>query len=155
MFDKGNSTYFWVGVFIVFGACPVIGQYSGGDGSESAPFKIGTVADWQALIAAPADWDMHFQLMNDIDFGGIALTPVAPDTSTSFIGVFDGNGHVLRNATIDMSGQDYVGLFGRVGQIRDLGVEGVDITGRYSAGGLGVSGRGGDGGFCLFCRLLA
>jgi GLUG motif-containing protein len=149
MLEKGSSKYFWVSVFVVFSASGVFGQYSGGSGTEGDPYRIANIADWQALLAASGDWNKHFQLTNDIDFGGINLTPVAPDTSTSggfqgtpFTGVFDGDGFVLRNATIDMSGtagQDYVGLFGYLGsgaQLLNLGTEAIDVNGQYYVGGL-------------------
>ena len=124
-------------------------QYSGGKGTEADPCQIANVADWHTLISRPVDWDNHFILTADLDFGGASLTPVAPDTSTNngfqgtaFTGVFDGNSHILRNATIDMTGtvgKDYVGLFGYVGsggQILNLGVEEVDVIGYNYVGGL-------------------
>ncbi|MCP4711588.1 MAG: hypothetical protein GY869_23465, partial [Planctomycetes bacterium] len=130
-------------------------QYSGGKGIPEDPCQISTTADWLTLINSPTDWDNHFILTADLDFGGIALTPVAPDTSTSsefqgtqFTGVFDGNDCVIRHATIDMTGtagEDYVGLFGFLGsggKIQNLGVEDIDITGIDYVGGLVGYNRG-------------
>jgi len=130
------------------------GTYSGGTGEPNDPYQIGKVADWQELIGASADWSKHFILTRDIDFGGTNLTPVAPDTDPatnnfqgiSFAGVFDGNDHVLHNAVINMPNSDYVGLFGFLdsgGQIRNLGVENIAVTGRDGVGGLcGVNNLG-------------
>ena len=124
------------------------GTYGGGSGTAEEPCRISTVADWQELIAASGDWDKHFVLVNDIDFGGANLTPVAPDTDptewygfqgTAFTGLFDGNGHILGNAIINRPGGDYVGLFGCVeagGLISNLGVENISVTGRSCVGGL-------------------
>jgi len=155
---KGSPGIGWrPGSVILCGLLAVVsfahaGTYSGGSGTTEDPYRISAVADWQELIAASADWDKCFKLLNDIDFGGINLTPVAPDTlndelgefnGTPFTGVFEGGGHVLGNMVIFLPGQDYVGLFGFLGtgsQIRNLSVESITETfafkGRYSVGGL-------------------
>jgi hypothetical protein len=136
-----------VGVMILWAGTAAGGTYSGGTGEPNDPYQIEKAEDWQELIGASADWSKHFILTGDIDFGGINLTPVAPDTDPanfgfqgiSFAGVFDGNDHVLRNAVIDMPTIDYVGLFGFLGSgghIRNLGVENIAVTGLHSVGGL-------------------
>ncbi len=123
------------------------GTYSGGGGTEANPYQISAVNDWMELIGTSADWKKHFILTADLDFGGVAITPVARDTNpsssgfqgTAFTGVFDGGGHVLRNFVINRPARDYVGLFGQVGsggQVRNLGVEPLRVTGRLYVGGL-------------------
>jgi hypothetical protein len=130
-----------------------LSRYSGGIGTAEYPFLISTVADWQELIATSADWDKNFILLNDIDFGGMSLTPVAPDIDTStsdfqgtaFVGVCEGNGHVLRNVVLSMPDADYAGLFGRIGTggcIRSLGIQQVNISGKLFTGGLVGDNRG-------------
>jgi Cu/Zn superoxide dismutase len=60
---------------------------------------------------------------------------------TDFTGVFDGNNKIIGNAVINQPGSDYIGLFGSTGpsaQIRNLGVEDVNMTGNSSVGGLAV-----------------
>jgi len=112
--------------------------YSGGSGTQEDPYLISKVADWQKLIDTPGDWDNHFILAANIDLQGIALSPVG-NFSQRFTGVFHGNGHVLRNADVNMPSSDYVGLFGYVGwhaQIRNLGVRDVTITGNNCVGGI-------------------
>lgn len=120
--------------------------YSGGTGTEADPFRITTVADWVSLTHSMDDWNRHFILMADLDFAGVVLTPVAPDTNpagtfqgTPFTGDMNGNRHLLRNASILLPNQDYVGLFGYVGQggrIRNLGVTQLTVSGRKNAGGV-------------------
>ena len=128
--------------------------YSGGFGSPANPFRIRTVEDWLTLINSPEDWDNHFALTNDIDFDGVALTPVAPDTNpfdegfqgASFIGSFDGQGFVLKNARLTLPHQDFVGLFGQVadgGQILNMGAKHINVTGRSRVGGLAGRNNGG------------
>ncbi|NLH16583.1 MAG: hypothetical protein GX455_08390 [Phycisphaerae bacterium] len=122
-------------------------RYSGGSGTAEDPYKISTVTDWRELIATPADWDKSFVLLNDIDFGGANLTPVAPDTDstedngfqgTPFSGSLDGNHHVLSNFKIDESDKDYIGLIGQSdnGEIWNLGLVNATINGRDYVGGL-------------------
>ena len=122
-------------------------RYSGGSGSAGDPYQIGAVADWLELINTPDDWKRQFVLVNDIDFQGLHLTPVAPDTDALtngfqgplFTGRFDGQNYVLRNAVINLPEQDFVGLFGAVGtvgKIHNLGVTNVTVVGRSRVGGL-------------------
>lgn len=117
---------------------PAVPRYSGGDGSTGNPYQIANVTDFQLLVAAPTDWSSAFIMMADIDLGGVAVTPVG-SSSTQFTGVFDGNGHVISNLTIAQPGSNYVGPFGYVGaggQIRELGVEDVTLTGDSYVGGM-------------------
>jgi hypothetical protein len=120
--------------------------YSGGTGTEADPFRLTTVADWVGLTRSLDDWNRHFILMADLDFSGVVLTPVAPDTSPAstfqgvpFTGELNGDHHLLRNASILLPDKDYVGLFGYVGaggQIRNLGVTQLTVSGRNDVGGL-------------------
>ena len=113
--------------------------YSGdGDGSTENPYQISTVEDWQQLMATPDDWGSSFILTADVNLAGVTLTPVG-NSSTQFTGVFDGNDNIISNAVINQPGSDYIGLFGYVGsdgQILNLGVENVNITGADYVGGL-------------------
>gem|GEM_PF-747118 len=109
--------------------------FSGGNGTPSTPYRISTVADWQMLASWPSRWDKQFILTADLDLAGVPVTPVG--NSIPFTGVFDGRGHVIRNAVINLPGT--VGLFAAVGpsgQILNLGVENVNITGGSIVGGL-------------------
>ena len=123
--------------------------YSGGDGTACNPYQIANVVDFQQLTIAPNNWNMSFILTADIDLTGLTFTqaPIAPDTDsvtsffqgTQFTGIFDGSSHTISNLTITASTKDYIGLFGHVGsggQIRNLGVVNVNITGRDYVGGL-------------------
>ena len=82
------------------------------------------------------DWDKNFIMTADVNLAGLTLTQVGTD-GLRFTGVFDGNSHVIRNAVINLPSSYYVGLFGNLdGQIKNLGVENVSITGYRYVGGL-------------------
>jgi hypothetical protein len=112
-------------------------QYTGGSGTSIDPYQIAKVADLQLLMASPADWDKYFIQTADINVQGIEMTPIGNDVN-NFTGVFDGNDNIISNAVINQPSSDYIGLFGYVsgGQIRNLGVENVNITGNNDVGGL-------------------
>ncbi len=121
-------------------------KYSGGTGEPNDPYQIATAADLIALGEASEDYDKHFILTADIDLdpnlpGGKVFdrAVIAPDTDPNdvhsefkgghFTGVFDGNAHTIQHLTIN--GKDYLGLFGglAMGQIRDLGLVDIRVTG--------------------------
>ncbi|MHC4076149.1 MAG: hypothetical protein ACYSRZ_07030, partial [Planctomycetota bacterium] len=123
---------------------PAFAKYSGGTGTELAPYLISTPEDLDAVGANPDDWDKHFLLTSDIDMTAYtyATALIAPDTDnttigfqgTKFTGVFNGAGFKVINLTIDTAGvgNDYLGLFGytdSTGTVNNLGLEDVNITG--------------------------
>lgn len=126
--------------------------YSGGTGEPTNPFQIADVNDLLQLAAATEDYTASFILTADIDLdpnlpGGqmFASAVIAPDISTSggyqgtpFGGTFDGNDHILYNLTIAASASDYIGLFGsiRQGEVKNLKLENVTVTGGNFIGGL-------------------
>lgn len=112
--------------------------YTNGDGSAGNPYQISSVPDWQELMATPDDWGSSFSLTEDINLAGVAVTPVG-NYFFPFYGVLDGGRNKIINAVIDQSGLSYVGLFGELysgGQIRNLGIENVTVTGGNHVGGL-------------------
>ncbi|MEN6307361.1 MAG: GLUG motif-containing protein [Anaerohalosphaeraceae bacterium] len=116
--------------------------YGGGSGSPEDPYQIWTAQQMNAIGANPSDWTSHFKLMADIDmsvFSDTQYNIIGRDYYQSFTGTFNGDGHVLSNLTIAASLRSYVGLFGHLGtggQIRNLGVEQVNINGNSAVGGL-------------------
>ena len=78
--------------------------------------------------------------------GGAGWQPIgtgdeygSPDGA--FEAVFDGNGHTITNLFINRPERDYVGLFGYVnhGPVVNVGLNKVDITGKFAVGGLAGS----------------
>lgn len=89
---------------------------------------------------------MVYKLDADIDMSGVnAWIPIGLNDTIPFKGVFDGNGHVIRNMTMrnpDAVPFSYAGLFGyiEVGSVKKLRVEwkSFDFIGDYSGGIAGV-----------------
>ncbi len=85
-------------------------------------------------------------LMNDIDLSSYAnWDPIGDLTSdTGFTGTLDGNGYVVKNLTINRPTEDGVGLFVLIGdgntmsggEVKNLGLENVNVEGNGGAAGL-------------------
>ena len=146
--------------------------FGGGAGTEGNPYQISTIAHLNAIrdnsgSSGENYLDDHFILMNDLDFTSYAYPdddvgtvdvnegwlPIGHDTEartnfqgTAFSATFDGDGHVIRNFLISRADEDYVGLFGVLqfgAFVKNLGVEGVNVGGKASVGGLvGESNQG-------------
>jgi hypothetical protein len=145
------------GVFLAMVLCVSSTGFAvlSGGGTSGSPYLIQSRADFDEFVNpanAATYWTSgkYTTLMCDPNLSGTTYTksPISPDTSngttgvfqgTQYAGVFDGNGHTISNLTINASTQDFIGLFGYVnsaGQVRNLGVVNVTITGRYMVGGL-------------------
>ena len=137
----GNSvSTVWVlsAMLVLLASGAQAGIYSGGTGTAEDPYQIGIVLDWATLSETPTDWNKHFVLIADIDFGGASLIPVGNATQ-AFNGIFDGGRHVLNNGIINEAYRENVGLFGRLGsacKVFDLVAGSIEVTGDVSVGGL-------------------
>ncbi|HEU5139591.1 MAG TPA: cadherin-like beta sandwich domain-containing protein, partial [Bacillales bacterium] len=111
------------------GTAHAAGPFAGGSGTSSDPYIIVTPAQ---LDAVRDYYNDCFRLGTDIDLSGYAnWEPISP-----FTGTFDGNGHVIRNITINHT-DFYTGLFGTSsGTIKNVGIEDADVTGNRYTGGL-------------------
>ena len=91
--------------------------------------------------AARSDLSLNCTLTDNIDLTGKEWTPIG-DYDNSYAGTFDGGGHTITGLTIYLPDQDYVGLFGWIGQygtavtVKHLTLAGVEITGNASVGGV-------------------
>ena len=115
-----------------------------GDGSEDKPHKI---FDWAGLDAVSDHSDDSFELSNDLNESTEGYDTYASsgadggegwDPVDDFYGTFDGQGHTIDDLFINREG-DNNGLFGTIkgtGQVRNLGVTNVDLTGDQMMGGL-------------------
>ena len=156
-----------------------------GEGTADNPYLIRTAADMDVLAQATTEMRQpyagtHFRLANDIDmagdtiFTGIALVPYS--TAAQFQGVFDGDGHAIRNLRMgkvvwttepknlpDWTGGTYevtkqngfVGLFGTLGAkgvIRNLV---IDSTCYFEGGSYVAAFAISNGGTIENCRNYA
>jgi len=120
------------------------GTFAGGTGEPNDPYQIATAAQLLAIGSDTKLLDKCYVLVADLDLhpnlpGGqvFSQSPIAPQLRAShgpfygyFSGVFDGDGHVIRNMVIHTEKGAAAGLFGyvdRPGRIMNLGLEGVDI----------------------------
>ena len=86
-------------------------KYSGGTGEPNNPYQIANVPDWNDLMKNANDWTKNFVMTADVDLQGVVITPIGNE-ATKFIGVFEGNGHIISNLFINQPGNDYIGAFG-------------------------------------------
>jgi hypothetical protein len=107
----------------------------GGEGTAANPYIVASAADLGRVWLRPS---ACYRLVGNLDLTGISWSAAVIPT---FTGVFDGQGFVISNLTINQPGVDYIGLFGLAGgQIRNLGIENANITGSGYVGGLVGSG---------------
>ena len=126
-----------------------IGDWAGG-GGESGAAELGyiydsntktyTVYNADGLLAwneaAQKDRLINCTLTADIDLTGKDWTPIGTNFYNSYTGTFDGGGHTIKGLTVTTNDQ-YVGLFGRLGKagtVKNVVMEGVQITSNHSLG---------------------
>ena len=89
--------------------------------------------------------DINITLDKDIDLTGKEWTPIGTGYSNKYTGTFDGGGHTIKGLTVTTNDQ-FVGLFGylnRAGTVKNVVMEGVQITSNQIYGGSigGVAGQ--------------
>lgn len=90
--------------------------------------------------------DINITLDTDIDLTGKDWTPIGTGFHNSYTGTFDGGGHTITGLTFTTN-DEYAGLFGclnRAGTVKNVVMEGVQITSNQIYGGSigGVVGSG-------------
>ena len=126
-----------------------IGSWVDG-GGESGAAELGyiydnntktyTVYNADGLLAwneaAQKDRSINCTLTADIDLTGKDWTPIGTSFDNSYTGTFDGGGHTITGLTITTKDQ-FVGLFGSIGNagtVKNVMMEGVQITKNHSSG---------------------
>ena len=127
-----------------------IGSWADGGGESGAAEDLGyiydsntntyTVYNADGLLAwneaAQKDRSINCTLTADIDLTGKDWTPIGTNFYNSYTGTFDGGGHTIKGLTVTTNDQ-YVGLFGRLGKagtVKNVVMEGVQITSNHSLG---------------------
>jgi len=118
-----------------------------GSGTETDPYQITTVeelSDLSETVAFGLTYDGEFfKLCNNLDMnvppyntgeGWLCIGSY----NDSFKGIFNGNSKIISNLYINRPSSDYIGIFGFTDncQIRNLGLENVNITGGNYTGGI-------------------
>ena len=81
--------------------------------------------------------DINITLDTDIDLTGKDWTPIGTDYDNSYKGTFDGGGHTITGLTFTTN-DEFAGLFGwlnRAGSVKNVVMEGVQITSNQIYGG--------------------
>ena len=145
------------------------GRFSGGTGTENAPYLISTAQDLFDLAEEVNNGTSYqgeyFRLTKDIDLGGIAWTPIGDrldQDGRQFLGSFDGNDRTVSGLCVKEA-YGSVGLFGFVGmrsrkttaEVKNLNVVGSVSVARtpanfYVAGIAGFVGYGAEITNCSF-----
>jgi len=116
------------------------GDFAGGDGSALNPYQVSTP---QQLDNVRNCLKANFILINDINLASWGnWEPIGGSSfpGERFEGVFNGNGHIIKTMTVDISSGSsaYAGLFGYAhkSKISNLGLIGNTITSSSYAGGI-------------------
>lgn len=116
-----------------------------GKGTQAEPYLIKTVDNLNALASivnktkCPAGQstvlvypDAYFRLEADLDMQNVPFTAIGAEQYHTFAGIFDGNGHTIKNFKQSLQSElNYGGLFGIIGGnavIKNLTVEHADLT---------------------------
>ena len=127
-----------------------IGSWADGGGESGEAEDLGyiydsntktyTVYNADGLLAwneaAQKDRSINCTLTADIDLTGKDWSPIGTNFYNSYTGTFDGGGHTIKGLTVTTNDQ-YVGLFGRLGKagtVKNVVMEGVQITSNHSLG---------------------
>ena len=102
--------------------------------------KTYTVYNADGLLAwneaAQKDRSINCTLTADIDLTGKDWSPIGTNFYNSYTGTFDGGGHTIMGLTVTTNDQ-YVGLFGRLGKagtVKNVVMDGIQITSNHSLG---------------------
>ena len=138
-----------------------IGEWADGGGESGAAEDLGYIYDSNtktytvynadglmniAELVNGGKTDINITLTADIDLTGKNWTPIGTDYDNSYKGTFDGGGHTITGLTFTTN-DEFAGLFGwlnRAGSVKNVVMEGVQITSNQIYGGSigGVVGYG-------------
>ncbi|MDB4490851.1 DUF5011 domain-containing protein, partial [bacterium] len=125
-----------------------VSKHPAGSGTDADPYLISTMEELYWLSQTSSEWvsGKHYKQIADINAsatssldGGAGFAPLG-----SFNANYDGGGYVISGLFINRPTEPNVAFIGGgTGQISNLGLENVDITGKQStAGFIAVGGNG-------------
>ncbi|MCM0681357.1 fimbrillin family protein [Bacteroides sp. B1-V-101] len=131
-----------------------IGDWADGGGESGAAEDLGYIYDSNtntytvynadglmnvAELVNGGKTDINITLDKNIDLTGKGWTPIGTDYDNSYTGTFDGGGHTIKGLTVTTNDQ-FVGLFGSLGKagtVKNVVMEGVQITNNHGSGYVG------------------
>lgn len=119
---------------------PVV-PFEKGCGTKEDPFVIATEAQFLSFAdmvnAGRTFYGRHILQAADIDLGGRQINAIgSSEDGISFAGIYNGGGHVIRNAVITEEETDLALFASLSGTVMNLGVEGLTVTSDRCAAGL-------------------
>jgi hypothetical protein len=144
------------GVFLI-AVILVAGMVGCGDGHDPSPSQNLEIRTWYDLDAVRDNLSGNYVLANDLDSTTAGYEDLAGPTADegkgwrpigflnpwdgvgAFQGTFDGQRHEIQGLFINRPVEDYVGLFGTVGEVgvvRNIAVVNADVTGHLGVGAL-------------------
>jgi hypothetical protein len=114
--------------------------FAGGNGTAGNPFQVATPIQLNNVRNYP---DAHFIQIADIDLNvapynsGAGWEPIGNST-TPFIGTYDGGNYTISNLDINRGSEDNIGLFGYTdgATIQNVKLDAPDIKGNNNVGSL-------------------
>lgn len=117
-------------------------------GAEGSPWLVANETDLRKVGTGVDGWNLnsHYKMIANIDMASSATVPFTKigtgPVANAFSGVFDGQGYVISNLTIN-GGATITGLFGYVESagnvsaiVRNVGLNNATITGGDGTGGI-------------------
>ena len=117
------------------------------DGSCAEKAYLITTPEGLSLLASEVNGGnnfegKYFKLDGNIDMNSVSdFTPIgnSDNFNKQFMGFFDGDGHTISHLTINQSGKDNIGLFGKLNRsstISGVTLNQANITGKSNVGGI-------------------
>ena len=83
--------------------------------------------------------DINITLDKNIDLTGKVWTPIGTDYDNSYTGTFDGGGHTITGLTVTTNDEyaglfGYLGNFGKFGTVKNVVMDGIQITCNHRSG---------------------
>ena len=142
-----------------------IGDWADGGGESGAAEDLGYIYDSNtntytvynadglmniAELVNGGKTDINITLTADIDLTGKDWTPIGTDYDNSYTGTFDGGGHTITGLTVTTNDEyaglfGYLGNFGKFGTVKNVVMDGIQITCNHRlgyAGGVAGYSRG-------------
>ena len=137
--------------------CCTIGSWVDGGGESGAAEDLGYIYDSNtntytvynadglmnvAELVNGGKTDINITLDKNIDLTGKDWTPIGTDYDNSYTGTFDGGGHTITGLTVTTNDEyaglfGYLGNFGKFGTVKNVVMDGIQITCNHRLGYVG------------------